>query len=289
MTTESFICPVKVNLSLAIKGKRDDGYHEIETVFQSLDYGDRIFFKKEGKYDELLLSGETVPPGEENLVIKAMKKVREKFSGIPSLKIFLEKKIPAGTGLGAGSSNAAVALLYACSLSENTVSEKELEKIALELGSDVPFFLKGGNAKAVGRGEVLSFRDFSIKGVFVILIPEIRVSTKEAYESYDLTSGREKYKRMIFQYKNEKFYNDFEAFVFKSHSKLKYYRDSLLDAGAEFSMLSGSGSSVYGFFVKNRLAEEAVSRIKKSMKGEKTKIFTAGPSECWNSLEDLRI
>ncbi len=289
MTAESFICPVKVNLCLGIKSKRDDGYHEIETVFQSLDYGDRICFKKEGKYDELLLSGEAVPSGEENLVIKALKKAREKIDGIPPLKIFLEKKIPAGTGLGAGSSNAAVTLLYACSLSENKVSEKELGETALELGSDVPFFLKGGNAKASGRGEALSFRDFSIKGVFVVLIPEIRVSTKQAYESYDLTSGREKYKRMIFQYKNDKFYNDFEAFVFKSHSKLKYYRDSLLDAGAEFSMLSGSGSSVFGFFVKKRLAEEAVSRIKKCMKGERTKIFSAGPSERWNSLEDLRI
>ncbi|MBN2364400.1 4-(cytidine 5'-diphospho)-2-C-methyl-D-erythritol kinase [candidate division WOR-3 bacterium] len=280
---------MKVNLSLRITGKREDGYHGIETVFQSLDWGDEICFEEKKDEDTIAVSGEPAPSGKENLVIRALDLMRERYEGIPFFSINLLKRTPPGTGLGAGSSNAAVTLLYTSCFIGKTPSGKVTEDTARKLGCDVPFFLRGGKAKAEGRGDILTFENEIVSGRFVVVIPSIRVSTKEAYESYDLTDEREKYKSMIFQFKSEKFYNDFEATIFKSHSKLEYYRDTLLDAGADFALMSGSGSSIYGFFGENAGYENAMMYLDKRLKGEDVKIFSSDPKAGWSSAGDLEI
>ncbi|MBN1150689.1 4-(cytidine 5'-diphospho)-2-C-methyl-D-erythritol kinase [candidate division WOR-3 bacterium] len=289
MKINRFICPVKVNLSLQIIGKRDDGYHEIKTTFQSLDLGDRIVFRQSWGKDTLSVSGEKVPAGNNNLVLIALAAARRKHPEIPFFHVELYKKIPAGTGLGAGSSNAAVALLYAFENVDEKGKERTMEETALATGSDVPFFLKGGRARAEGRGDMLAFGEKTFGGRYVLIIPKERISTKTAYQSYDLTDEHEKYKRKTFQFRGEILCNDFESVVFKSYSKLEFYRNTLLEAGADFALMSGSGSAIYGFFSENKDAEKALLFLNKGIRENEVMIFSANPRERWNSVWDLSV
>ena len=173
--------PAKVNLSLWVKGKRDDGYHEIITVLHTIDLFDFIYIKK-SDYLQLSIEGsQTIPSGEENLIIKACKAFSD-YTGIkPEVNIKLEKNIPIGGGLGGGSSNAATMLKTLNKIYDNPLNEEELFEIASNLGSDVPFFLKGGLAIAYGRGEKLKFYKPS-KFRILLIHPRFSCSTKEVYE-----------------------------------------------------------------------------------------------------------
>ncbi len=172
----------KVNLGLWVIGKRPDSYHEIYTLFHTVDLHDRIFIKK-APLLSVKSSSPFVPEGEENIVFQAVKKFEE-MTGIPqNYEIFIEKNIPVGAGLGGGSSDAAAVLLKLNEMNEYPLTEEELFEIAKELGADVPFFLKGGFAVGEGIGEKLTFLEKKIDQEIFIIYPNVEVSTERVYSA----------------------------------------------------------------------------------------------------------
>jgi len=178
--------PAKLNLGLLIAGKRPDGFHEIETIMAKINWFDEILIRRGAKPGiELLCKGpHWAPAGQENLVYKACKSLLDNCGKSANLKITLTKNIPAGTGLGSASSDAAATLMGVNRLLRLAVSPQKLKKIATELGSDVAFFLDGPLALCTGKGEKISkFREnFSFSAL--VILPDISVSTKKVYENY---------------------------------------------------------------------------------------------------------
>lgn len=245
----------KINLGLRITGKRPDGYHDIETIFYPVGLCDALELvagdEQQGK-DILTVTG-IVPEGEpeNNLVIRAVKKLRER-DPFTFLKIHLHKAIPSGAGLGGGSSDAAFVLKAINRFYELSNDNEDLKRIAFELGSDCPFFIDSQPAFASGRGEKLKPVDPVLEGLHILLInPGIVISTRDAYESCrpaapssDLT---EIIKEPIGQWRHLIF-NDFEKTLFKKYHRLEEIKTLLYSSGALYSSLSGSGSTVYGIF-----------------------------------------
>ena len=171
----------KINWFLNILGKRSDGFHEICTVFQTVSLFDNLTFSEN---DELVLKcdDERIPTDKNNLIIKAGELLREQFNVKKGAKIHLEKNIPSPGGLAGGSSNAAVTLIGLAAIWELEIGFEELGKIAAKIGSDVPFFLRGGTALGSGRGtEIESLPDLEEK-FLLIVTPEVNVSTVKAYK-----------------------------------------------------------------------------------------------------------
>jgi 4-diphosphocytidyl-2-C-methyl-D-erythritol kinase len=245
----------KINLGLRVTGKRDDGYHDIETIFYPVGPYDALEFvisDKAGDKDFLITTGiNTGCDPEENLVIKALIKLREKYS-FPVLKVHLHKVIPAGAGLGGGSSDSSCLLKAINRRFELEISEQELKDIALELGSDCPFFIEGVPAFAAGRGELLKPVTHVLSGFYIVLLnPGVSINTGEAYRNCRpgqpseslfvlITHPITEWRKLIL--------NDFEDFAFKKHSIIGEIKDELYSTGALFSLMSGSGSSVYGIY-----------------------------------------
>ncbi len=245
----------KINLGLRITGKRPDGYHDIETLFYLIGLSDALeFVVSDNSADKDLLVTTGISTGgipEENLVIKTIIKLREKYS-IPYLKIHLHKVIPVGAGLGGGSSDAACFMKTINRYFELKISEQELKDIALELGSDCPFFIEGVPSFASGRGEILSPVANVLSGYYMVLLnPGVSINTPEAYQNCKpikppnsltdlITHPITEWKALIT--------NDFEDFAIKKYSIIGKFKKELYDSGALFGLMSGSGSSVYGIF-----------------------------------------
>jgi 4-diphosphocytidyl-2-C-methyl-D-erythritol kinase len=245
----------KINLGLRITGKRNDGYHDIETIFYPVGPYDALEFvtsDKPGNKDILITTGiNTGCDPEENLVIKALRKLREKHS-FPHLKVHLHKVIPVGAGLGGGSSDSSCLLKAINRRFALNISEQELKDISLELGSDCPFFIKGVPAFATGRGELLRPVDHVLSGFYIVLLnPGLSISTREAYQN--CTPGRPSESLIVLITHpitewRQTILNDFEDFVFKKHSLIGKIKEELYNSGALFCLMSGSGSSVYGIY-----------------------------------------
>jgi 4-diphosphocytidyl-2-C-methyl-D-erythritol kinase len=259
----------KINLALAVKYKRDDGYHEIELIFQEIDFHDRIILEKANslsfRTDSKLLQKES-----DNLCLTAAKYLQEEF-GIPGLNIFLEKKLPIGSGLGGGSSDAASVLKGGIDLHGIEIPHQKLQSIAEKIGSDVPFFLKGGTAYGSGRGEILKTIQITTDYFILLVIPEIKISTPWAYKNLNLTLTRKnddyKFKGFAIQNLNlvdfrSEFHNDFENLVFKHHPELASVKSDVYKLGAEYASLSGSGSALYGLYKSKSAAENAGEKLK---------------------------
>lgn len=234
----------KINWSLRITGKRADGFHDLETLFQTISLHDELTFTPAERMT-LTCSDPSVPTDDSNLVLRAAR-----AAGAPPHAIHLEKRIPAGGGLGGGSSNAAAVLKTFGG------DREDLARIALALGSDVPFFLAGGTAYATGRGEVLTPMP-PMSGIALLLVlPEERVLTKEAFARITRHSaplGIDAYRDFA------NFTNDFEEPVFAMHPRLRTYRRRLLDAGATWAGMSGSGSTIVGAFADELTRDRAAS------------------------------
>ncbi|MBI4811284.1 MAG: 4-(cytidine 5'-diphospho)-2-C-methyl-D-erythritol kinase [Ignavibacteriales bacterium] len=171
----------KINLGLRILRKRDDGYHDIDTVFHRVDLYDEIYLEPSSTI-KVFSNESNLPTDEGNLCIRAAQLLRE-YSGIEKgVNISLTKNIPIGAGLGGGSSDAAATLIGLTKFWEVDVSQIDLYKLALQLGSDVPYFLKFGTAHATGRGEILDYFDINIPHWIVIVYPNIHISTAWAYQ-----------------------------------------------------------------------------------------------------------
>ena len=251
------ICPAKVNLGLHVVGKREDGYHEIVTIFQAIDLHDVL----EGEAAEALtfeVSDPSVPAGETNLVVKAARLLqgRCKPARARGARLRLDKTIPAGAGLGGGSSDAAGALLLLNELWALHLDPPTVVGLAAELGSDVPFFLFGGTALGTGRGATIEPLRPMADRVVLLGSPPFGLSTPEVYRAFEapLTadSADVTVPRLFVKFaKGNDFAlarNDLEAVAFRLRGELAVFRDALSRSGAEVALVSGSGSTVFGLF-----------------------------------------
>ncbi len=237
--------PAKLNLGLKILGKLPDGFHELDTVFARISLCDELelVLRNDGKI-KVEVIGEKISL-RENLVYKAamlLKKFTSKQNGI---SITLMKKIPSGAGLGGGSSDSAATLKALNRLWGLKLKRIELEKLALELGSDVPFFLRSGIQRGQGRGELLTRYELpkSFPRHVVLIVPKVRVSTAWAYGQLSITNFQFSIVKRSFSLSN-----DFEEVVFQKYPELKQLKKQLKRSGAKYTSLSGSGSAVFGLF-----------------------------------------
>jgi 4-diphosphocytidyl-2-C-methyl-D-erythritol kinase len=233
----------KINWSLRVTGRRDDGFHDLETVFQEISLHDTLTFTPADRLS--LTCDDPAIPIDDNLVLRAARAL-----GSPPVAIHLQKRIPAGGGLGGGSSNAAATLITLARMFP--AGRPPLAEIALSLGSDVPFFLAGGTAYATGRGEVLTPLP-PMPGIpLLLLIPEERVLTKEAF------AGLRRFSRPVGRARAaEERVNDFEDSVFAVLPLLASSKQKLLDAGAGWAGMSGSGSTIVGSFADSAARDRA--------------------------------
>lgn len=244
----------KINIGLRITGKRDDGFHNIETIFYPVRLSDALEFVVNENSDKDILNVSGINIGsdtENNLIMKTLRKLRIHKS-FPYLKVHLHKAIPIGAGLGGGSSDAACLLKAVNKHFELNILNSELQSMALEIGSDCPFFLDGVPSLARGRGELLTHLSSVLTGYYLVLLnPGVGINTAEAYKNCSPAVPDKSldalYLLPVNQWKNH-ITNDFEDFAFKKHPVIDEFKQALYDTGAIFSLMSGSGSSVYGIF-----------------------------------------
>lgn len=253
----------KINLHLEIKGKRDDGYHEIASLFQQVDLKDDIELVDIASEKIVFLTDAPhIPSDETNLCVRATRLYLDTIGAERGVEIRLTKRIPAGAGLGGGSSNAAVVLLGLNALWGDGLKISQLRKMAEQLGSDVPFFISGGMAEVRGRGEVLSHFDSEFSKPVMIVFPGIQIASGWAYQQLNLSLTK-KNNNLIFMSFNDKnfnkvgFYhnlrNEFETVVFKNYPILREIKHQILQRNPLYASLSGSGSALFGVF--NRIEE----------------------------------
>ena len=265
----------KVNLRLDVLGRRTDSYHELRTIFQTISLHDILVLetKREPGID-LRIAGNSQladEPGQDNLVYRAIEQLGREIGFQHGVRAGLTKRIPVGRGLGGGSSDAAAALLGLLRLTGKRIEAARLLEIASGLGADVPFFLQGGCALGIGRGnEIYPLPDAPRRQVLVISPHEIAVPTKDAYQwlSEELTKGEDPTKLFRFcalcwSPQGGALSNDFEAAVFPRYPRLAAIKRELLEQGAAEASLAGSGSAVFGIYqhpAKARRAARAFPR-----------------------------
>jgi 4-diphosphocytidyl-2-C-methyl-D-erythritol kinase len=261
----------KINACLYVLGRRADGYHELRTIFQTIGLHDTLslsLLRKPGV--ELECDDPALPTGRENLVWRAVAAARRALGLRSGVHVRLEKRIPVARGLGGGSSDAAAALLGVERLAGRALGPEHRMRLAAALGSDVPFFLCGGRALGVGRGEEIYPLPDAPKATVLLVSPAgIGVSTRGAYgwlQAPPLTpsSSESKLRRfcaLCWSGQGSLLENDFEAPVFRRHPRLARIRRALLRHGAAGAALAGSGSAVFGIFPSPAQARRAALRF----------------------------
>jgi 4-diphosphocytidyl-2-C-methyl-D-erythritol kinase len=249
-----FTAYAKINIGLFVEEKRPDGYHNLQTVFHRVDLADTIRFWPAERI--LVESDDPAAPGDQtNLCYRAAEALREVAGVQAGVRIELRKKIPVGAGLGGGSSDAATILSHLPGFWGISVDEAVQRTIALGLGSDVPYFLGSGSALARGRGELLEYFDLRIPYTILLCNPGIHVATGWAYARVNPKPAPDKDLRAIIldglrepAGLSRDLRNDFEPAVFAAHPEIAELKTTMLERGAVFASMSGSGSSVFGFF-----------------------------------------
>ena len=263
----------KINLGLRILRRREDGYHDIETVLQTIDLADCLSFSLIETTDILITASHTaIPTDQSNLCFRAALLLRESAQICKGCRIHIKKKVPVGAGLGGGSSNAAAALLALNQLWKVDCSSSQLVELAKQLGSDVPFFLHPGTALATGRGEILKYFNPTWDYYVVVVYPKILISSHWAYENYKINLTNSKKDVKLDSYLSHKiqlyefarlFKNDFEKIVFVHYPWLQVIKENIQRSGAFYASLSGSGSAIYGLFMNKSDAESVYYHFKK--------------------------
>jgi len=239
----------KINLDLRILGRRKDGYHEVQTILQTIDWWDEIHLEPAARFH---FSGPGTPEDETNLVVRAVR-AYERVSGAEApVEIRLTKNIPAGRGLGGGSSDAAVTMMGLQRLFKRALEPADVFRELRQLGSDVPFFTIGGKAEGTGRGDEVGRLDDETGYWLVLVDPALSISTAEAYSWLTVSSRSNTIEGFRGQW-----VNDFEGPVFKRYPELAGIRDELVKLGAFRAALSGSGSAVFGQFTDQAEARGA--------------------------------
>ncbi len=287
----SFSLPsfAKVNLHLRVIGKREDGFHDIFTAFQTVSLADELSFELDDEL-EIVCDDPTVPIDESNLIIRAARDL-DRSRGA---RISLVKRIPMGGGLGGGSSNAAAALIGLNRLWELGLTSRELAAIGARIGSDVPFFLSGGSSIGVGRGtEIEPLPDVEAR-YMILVTPGIQVSTAAAYASLiaqNLTNTE--LNRILRVCRSEAespdfpwsaLINDFEPSVFAEFPEIGRVKQRLTDLGASQALMSGSGSSVFGIFDKEETRQTALKALDDEVNWRKFAVAAVSRSEYRDKL-----
>ena len=267
----------KLNLGLNIVSRRPDGYHELETLFYPVGKYNGTPVNPEPFCDileitpaektEFVFSGRKVDcPLEKNLVYKAWRVFRDNYPELPEFRIYLEKHLPDGAGLGGGSADASAVLCMLNELCGFHFDERRLADMALKLGADCPFFIYNRPCYAEGVGERLEPSDVDLSGWWCLLVkPEVSISTKEAFAG--VTPGKPEHSlKETMKLKPEEWQgrmiNDFEGSLFPNHEVLPYIKDRLLERGAVYASMSGSGSTVFGLFRSRQEAGKACKEFK---------------------------
>jgi 4-diphosphocytidyl-2-C-methyl-D-erythritol kinase len=280
--------PCKVNLLLNILGKRADGFHELETVLQPVNFCDELVFERVGSGIKLSCSDKSLPVNSKNLVYRAATGFLQAAKISDGVKIHLEKKIPLAAGLGGGSGNAATTLLALNELFSRPLTPEKLHKIAESLGSDIPFFLQNKPALATGRGEKIQpLENFSaLNGrAFLLIHPGFGVSTPWAYQNLArfpaaLNGQKGRAEKLISLLQTDNwpavaagFYNSLEAPALEKFSILQLFQEFLRANGALAALMSGSGSTTFAI-VKNVSPAESLAEKFKSKFGQ----------NCWTAV-----
>jgi len=259
----------KVNLCLEILGRRADGYHELRTIFQGITLHDTLTLEVTRKPGiDLRIDGNSQlagEPGRNNLVYRAIRDVSRAIGYRGGVRAALTKRIPVGRGLGGGSSDAAAALIGVLRLTGKRIDAARLFGIASGLGADVPFFLRGGRALGVGRGdEIYPLPDVARRRVLVVSPQQIAVPTKDAYRWLAQGLTKRAAAPKLWQFcalcwspQGGALGNDFEAAVFPRYPRLAAIKRELLRQGAAEASLAGSGSAVFGIFQNPAMARRA--------------------------------
>ncbi len=244
----------KINLGLHIVGKREDGFHNLETVFYPVPFKDALeLITSTDKDIEFTVTGLAVEGNAaDNLCVKAYHLLKKDFPEVPAVKIHLHKAIPLGAGLGGGSADAAFMLKLLNEKFHLNLSTAQLLKYALQLGSDCPFFIINKPCFATGRGEVLEEITLDLSAYKIVLInPGIHINTGWAFTNNTPALPEKSIKKIIQQpvdtWKDE-LKNDFETAVFIAHPAVKAIKEALYAQGAIYASMSGSGSTVFGIF-----------------------------------------
>jgi 4-diphosphocytidyl-2-C-methyl-D-erythritol kinase len=245
--------PAKINIGLNIISKRDDGFHNLETIFYPINLFDEIRFTKSERFS-FNSNDDNLNKEKTNLIIKAKESLEKHFNIQLPVKVFLDKHIPIGAGLGGGSSNAASTLRALVRLFILELDSETLVKLALNLGSDVPFFINPVPSFADSRGEILSSINLRLEKYLLIVNPGIHIATKWAFGLIKPNQPKESLKSFIG--KNEISIdelmklasNDFEKIVFEHFPEIKEIKEKMLHFGANYSMMTGTGSTVWAMF-----------------------------------------
>ena len=264
--------PAKVNLRLEILKKREDGYHELRTVLQKINLHDLLHFSlKKERGISITTDHPNLPVGKSNLVYQAVQSILKKSAYKGGVLIEIKKRIPLGAGLGGGSSNAATALKAMSQLLKIDFPKKELMRMGLEIGADVPFFFLEGAAIASGIGEHL--KKIELPGLWYVLIyPNFEVSTRWAYQNFILTKRQFHFnlRELLRTPKGilRLLWNDLEEVVSKEYPQIGVMKKMLYSAGALGASMTGSGPTVFGVFSEEGGASEAYKKVKKMVRGK---------------------
>lgn len=255
----------KINLGLEIMGLREDGYHEILTIFQTVGLHDTLVIRPSGSI-EVVCDAPSIPDGKENIVYQAVRALQKKCGVKAGVRIEIQKKIPSMAGMGGGSSNAAMTLAALNDIWNIGLGKEDLASVGGVIGADVPFFFTGGTALGSGIGEKISqiddIGDFDV----LLAVPDFQISTSEAYRKTDiLLTTKDRANNILSFLKREKEFssltNDFELFLFPEFPVLENIARSFAGLGALKTGVTGSGSVVFGLFRAGGGMEETIPNL----------------------------
>lgn len=290
--------PAKINLYLRVNGKREDGYHDLSMIMQPISLFDTIELEITSKDDAtnsnsqivLRCNYQFIPTDDKNLIVKVVKYFFEKYNIKDHIYIYLRKMIPTCGGLGGGSSDAATMLLFLNKYYKTGLSKDELNNIAVKFGADIPFFIYENECLCEGKGEKITELAKYNKYFVLVATPNIRVSTKDIFDSLDkfminnndfetkdtkLNSCIDAIKHNNLKKLSDNIFNDLENVTFRLYDDVRVIKEHILDTGAKGALMSGSGPSVYGIYDSYFKGLKAKHEIKNRFKD--TFVYLAKP------------
>jgi 4-diphosphocytidyl-2-C-methyl-D-erythritol kinase len=268
MKDMQFYAPAKINLSLEIKDRREDGFHEIETLMAPISLADRLTITRANSNGGIKFSCDdsSLPAGDDNLVVRAARLFQKSTNASEGVAILLEKKIPHGAGLGGGSSDAAATLVQLNELFETGLDQKALIDLAAQIGSDVPFFIQRSAAICRGRGEIVEPASLGLTLNLLLVRPDFGVPTPWAYGRWKEARPFEGVDYGIQEFRGLRFMNHLERPVFEKFVFLAYLKTWLrLQSEVAVALLSGSGSTLFAVLRDGVDAEQLAVRVRQNI------------------------
>lgn len=262
-------------------GRRDDGYHELITIFQTVDLADRLTLEVAGAKIDLEVHGGSAPSGEKNLAYRAAQRFLENWPLAAGVRIDLEKTLPIGGGIGGGSSNAATVLMGLRRLTGIPVAVEELEPLARELGADVPYFLYGGTALGRGRGDRIEPLDDLQERQVWLVTPSLEISTPDIFQLHgaQVMAGAEapaaaRWRQAIDWSAIADGRNDLQETVLSRFPVMRDVYNKLVEAGASVVRLSGTGATLFAIFLKGEEPKELAATLPADSRVVRTRTLT---------------